>query len=117
MGAGISVHQSWTHGFVRRYILFSQSFRLKQGEIHEVQAEPLPIRSTGTEREKEWTARLGLSLPAAGFVPIGTNPFGNRLIRIADASKCLKKGRSLTVEQFHQLLRHKLLAKEPFRTM
>jgi len=52
-----------------------------------------------------------------GFVPIGTNPFGNRLIRIDDASKCLKKGRSLTVEQFHQLLRHKLLAKEPFQTM
>jgi len=52
-----------------------------------------------------------------GFVPEGYNPFGNHLIRIENASMVLKEGRSLTVEQFHRLLQHKLLAAEPFRTM
>jgi integrase len=50
-----------------------------------------------------------------GFVPLGVNPFGKRLVRIQDASK-RKKRHSLTLEQFRSLLRHKLLAEEPFRT-
>ena len=52
-----------------------------------------------------------------GFVPIAANPFGNRLIRIKNASKKLRKRRSLTVEQFHALLQHRLIAAEPFRTI
>jgi integrase len=52
-----------------------------------------------------------------GFVPIGVNPFGNRLIRIKNASKRLKKRHSLTVEQFHHLLQYRLIAREPIRTM
>jgi len=51
-----------------------------------------------------------------GFVPLGVNPFGKRLVRIKDASKRNKR-RSLTMEQFHRVLRHKLIAEEPYRTM
>ena len=50
-----------------------------------------------------------------GFAPLATNPFGNRLIRIEKGRK--KKRRSLTVQQFHALLQHRLIAEEPFRTM
>jgi integrase len=50
-------------------------------------------------------------------VPIGANPFGKRLIRIDDASKVLHKRRSLTLAQFHSLLKHRLLRAEPIRTM
>ena len=49
------------------------------------------------------------------LVPITANPFGNRLIRIEKGEK--KKRRSLTVAQFHTLLKHRLIAGEPFRTM
>jgi integrase len=43
------------------------------------------------------------------------NPFGKRRIRIR--GRKAKKRRSLTVSQFRQLLRHPLIAKEPYRTM
>jgi len=52
-----------------------------------------------------------------GFVPLQINPFGNRLVRIKEASKKLREARVLTVEQFHRLLEHRLMNKEPFRTM
>jgi integrase len=52
-----------------------------------------------------------------GLVPIGVNPFGKRLILIKHASKRLKKRHSMTVEQFHRLLEHEPLTKEPLRTM
>jgi len=52
-----------------------------------------------------------------GFVPRQTNPFGDRLIRIKDASKKVKETRVLTVQEFHQLLEHRLLQEEPFHTM
>ena len=49
------------------------------------------------------------------FAPIGANTFGDRLIRIDKGRR--KKRRSLTLEQFHALLQHRLIAEEPFRTM
>jgi integrase len=49
------------------------------------------------------------------FASIGANPFGNRLIRIDKGRR--KKRRSLTLEQLHALLQHRLIAEEPFRTM
>jgi integrase len=52
-----------------------------------------------------------------GLVPLQVNPFGKRLIRIKDAGKKLTEAHVLTVEQFHRLLEHRLMNKEPFRTM
>jgi len=50
------------------------------------------------------------------FVPwTSANPFGKKRIRIRGRRE--KKRRSLTEQQFHQVLRHPLIAKEPFRTM
>lgn len=51
------------------------------------------------------------------FVPnTENNPFGGRMIRVENATK-RKKRRSLEIEEFHALLKHKLIKIEPIRTM
>ncbi|MFZ3212819.1 MAG: site-specific integrase [Terriglobales bacterium] len=51
------------------------------------------------------------------LLPIGENPMRGRLVRIKDASKRVKKPRTLTVEEFHRLLKQPQMRTEPFRTM
>lgn len=50
------------------------------------------------------------------FVPKVENPFGKRSILIRTGQPP-KKRRSLPLDQFHKLLRHKLIRAEPIRTM
>ncbi|MCU1304533.1 MAG: site-specific recombinase, phage integrase family, partial [Candidatus Sulfotelmatobacter sp.] len=78
----------------------------------ELWLESLPLAPKTRGHLRELLYRLVDYAMWCGSIPVGTNPIS--LVTVRGSSKRKKQPRSLTVEEFHTLLRH---LREPFKTM
>jgi integrase len=78
----------------------------------ELWLESLPLAPKTRGYLRELLHRLVEYAMWCGAIPVGTNPIS--LVTVRGSSKRLKQPRSLTVEEFHTLLKH---LREPFKTM